>query len=187
MNARARTLIAALSLRGTAGPGGGTSAHPRCRPSFLRAQNAVVGWDQPSPALPQGPGAPGPRPRPYRAGQAGCRAAAAGGDASAASCGHRLRWATLLARCFLRPQRCTACGGRPRVVAPPDRSGLGRTYLEGIGLAAMLPPRAPLDHCLSTPPDVPSRPFAVANPVMGSPGIAKTAVADCRGGDQCGT
>ena len=67
-----------------AGPGGRASAHSRCRPSFLRAQNALVGWDQPlllspmepleklaasgspgpvsSPALPRCLGAPSPFP-----------------------------------------------------------------------------------------------------------------------------
>ncbi len=34
-------------LRGQTGPGGGPSAHHRSRAPFLRAQNAVVGWDEP--------------------------------------------------------------------------------------------------------------------------------------------
>ena len=49
---------------------------------------------------------------------------AADGSASAASCGHRLRWATLLARVFSSDiSECAACGGRLRIIARSDRSG----------------------------------------------------------------
>ena len=87
---RARTF---MPLRGPAGPGGRASAHSRCRAPFLRAQNALVGWDQPSGTVPPGtagetgssgtpapvpssplprcPGAPCPGLRPHRARQAG--------------------------------------------------------------------------------------------------------------------
>ena len=43
---------------------------------------------------------------------------AAACDASAPSCGHRLRWATLLARVFSSDlSECAACGGRLRIIA----------------------------------------------------------------------
>ena len=49
-----------------AGPGVGVSAHPRFAAAFLRAHNAVVGWNQPSPALSDGTtgeaGSSGPPP-----------------------------------------------------------------------------------------------------------------------------
>ena len=81
-----------MPLRGPTGPGLGTPAPPSFAAALFRAQNAVVGWDQPSPALADGPAgeaggsgppapsptlprSPGtPSPRPHRAGQAGCRA-----------------------------------------------------------------------------------------------------------------
>ncbi len=95
--AGARTLV---PLRGPTGPGGGASTHPRFPAPLLRAQNAVVGWDQPpgtvspgtagktgssrtpaaapSPPLPRGLGALCPGPRPHRARQAGCGVAGCG-------------------------------------------------------------------------------------------------------------
>ena len=68
----------------------------------------------------------------------------ADGDASAASCGHRLRWTTLLARVFSSNiSDCAACGERLRIVAALTDPASIRTYLEGVGLPAMPPPRAP--------------------------------------------
>ena len=89
-----------MPLRSPTGPGLGAPAPPRFAAALLCAQNAVVGWDQPSPALsdgtageaggsgppapapsptlPRGPGPPCPRARPHRAGQAGCRAVGGG-------------------------------------------------------------------------------------------------------------
>ena len=70
--------------------------------------------------------------------------AAADGSASAASCGHRRRWATLLARVFSSDlSECAACGGRLRIIAALTDPASIRTYLEGVGLPAMPPPRAP--------------------------------------------
>ena len=70
--------------------------------------------------------------------------AAADGDASAASCGHRLRWATLLARVFSSDlSECAACGGRLRIIAALTDPASIRTCLEGVGLPAWAPPRAP--------------------------------------------
>ena len=69
---------------------------------------------------------------------------AADGDASPASCGHRLRWATLLARVFSSDiSECAACGGRLRIIAARTDPASIRTCLEGVGLPAMPPPRAP--------------------------------------------
>ena len=69
---------------------------------------------------------------------------AADGDASAAPCSHRLRWATLLARVFSSDlSECAACGGRLRIVAALTDPTSIRTYLEGVGLPAMPPPRGP--------------------------------------------
>ena len=69
--------------------------------------------------------------------------AAADGSASAASCGHRRRWATLLARVFSSDlSECAACGGGLRIIARTDPASI-RTCLEGVGLPAMPPPRAP--------------------------------------------
>ncbi len=85
---------------------------------------------------------------------------AADGDASAVSCGHRLRWATLLARVFSSDiSECAACGGRLRIIAALTDPASIRTYLEGVGLPAMPPPRVP--------PDLPSRPVAVAGRTAG--------------------
>ncbi len=156
-----------MPLRSPTGPGLGAPAHCRCRPSFLRAQNAVVGWDPPSPALSdgtageaggsgspapvssptllRGPGAPGPGPRPHRAGpEPVAEPAAADGSASATSCGHRLGWAALLARVFGADlSECAACGGRLRIIAALTDPTSIRTYLEGVGLPGVPPPRAP--------------------------------------------
>ena len=156
----ARTLV---RLRSPAGPGGRASATCRCRPSFLSPQNAVVGWDPPSPAvsdgtageaggsgppapvsspaLPRGPGRARERIVPA---QPGAEPSAADGSASVASCGHRLRWATLLARVFSSDlSECAACGGRLRIITALTDPASIRTYLEGVGLPAMPPPRAP--------------------------------------------
>ena len=70
--------------------------------------------------------------------------AAADGSASAASCGHRLRWATLLARVFSSDlSECAACGGRLRIIAARTDPASIRPYLEGVGLPVRPPPRAP--------------------------------------------
>ncbi len=67
--------------------------------------------------------------------------AAADGSASAASCGHRRRWATLLARVFSSDlSECAACGGRLRIIAALTDPASIRTCLEGVGLPAMPPP-----------------------------------------------
>ena len=79
------------------------------------------------------PAQPGPEP------------AAEDASPSAAACGHRLHWATLLARVFSSDlSQCAACGGRLRIVAArtTDPASI-RTCLEGVGLPAMPPPRAP--------------------------------------------
>ena len=70
---------------------------------------------------------------------------AADASTSAAACGHRLRWATLLvARVFSSDlSECAACGGRLRIVAALTDPTSIRTCLEGVGLPAMPPPRAP--------------------------------------------
>ncbi len=69
---------------------------------------------------------------------------AADGDASAPSCAHRLRWATLPARVFSSDiSECAACGGRLRIIAALTDPASIRTYLEGVGLPAMPPPRGP--------------------------------------------
>ena len=63
---------------------------------------------------------------------------------SAPPCAHRLGWATLLARVFSSDlSACATCGGRLRIVAALTDSASIRTYLEGIGLSAVPPPRAP--------------------------------------------
>ena len=63
---------------------------------------------------------------------------------SAPPCAHRLRWATLLARVFSSDlSACATCGGRLRIVAALTDPASIRTYLEGVGLPAMPPPRAP--------------------------------------------
>ena len=68
---------------------------------------------------------------------------AADGSASTPSCGHRLRWATLLARVFSSDfSECAACGGRLRIIAALTDPASIRIYLEGVGLPAMPPPRA---------------------------------------------
>ena len=69
---------------------------------------------------------------------------AADGDTSAPSCTHRLGWAALLARVFSSDlSACATCGGRLRIVAALTDPASIRTYLEGIGLPAVPPPRAP--------------------------------------------
>ena len=76
--------------------------------------------------------------------QPGAEPSAADGSASAASCGHRLRWGTLLARVFSSDlSQCAACGRRLRIVAALTDPTSIRIYLEGVGLPAMPPPRAP--------------------------------------------
>ena len=76
--------------------------------------------------------------------QPGAEPSAADGSTSAASCGHRLRWATLLARVFSSDlSECAACGGGLRIIAALTDPASIRTYLEGVGLPAWAPPRAP--------------------------------------------
>ncbi len=71
-------------------------------------------------------------------------AAAATPASSAPSCAHRLRWAALLARVFSPDlSACAACGGRLRIIAALTDSASIRTCLEGLGLPAVPPPRAP--------------------------------------------
>ena len=68
----------------------------------------------------------------------------ADGDASAAPCSRRLQWATPLARVFSSAHsECAACGGGMRMVAALTDPTSIRTYLEGVGLPAMPPRRAP--------------------------------------------
>ena len=72
---------------------------------------------------------------------------AADGSASATSCGHRLRWATLLERVFATDiSECAACGGRLRIIAPLTDPASIRTYLEGVGLPAMPPPQPQFEN-----------------------------------------
>ncbi len=69
---------------------------------------------------------------------------AADGDTSAPPCTHRLGWAALLARVFSSDlSACATCGGRLRIVAALTDPASIRTYLEGVGLPAVPPPRAP--------------------------------------------
>ena len=69
---------------------------------------------------------------------------AADGDASAASCGHRLRWATLLARVFSSDlSECAACGGRLRIIAALTDPASIRPYLEGGRAAGEAPAEGP--------------------------------------------
>ena len=63
---------------------------------------------------------------------------------SAPPCGHRLRWATLLARVFSTDRSaCPAGGGRLRIIAALTDPDSIRTYLQGVGRPAVPPPRAP--------------------------------------------
>ncbi len=69
---------------------------------------------------------------------------AADGDTSAPSCAHRLGWAALLARVLGADlSECAACGGRLRIIAALTDPTSIRTYLEGVGLPGVPPPRAP--------------------------------------------
>ena len=69
---------------------------------------------------------------------------AADRDSSTPPCGHRLGWAALLARVFAADiSGCPACGGRLRIVAVLTDPASIRNYLEGVGLPAVPPPRAP--------------------------------------------
>ncbi len=69
---------------------------------------------------------------------------AADGDTSAPSCAHRLGWAALLARVFGADlSQCAAGGGRLRIIAALTDPTSIRTYLEGVGLPGVPPPRAP--------------------------------------------
>ncbi len=69
---------------------------------------------------------------------------AADDDTSAPSCAHRLRWATLLARVLGADlSACAAGGGRLRIIAALTDPTSIRTYLEGVGLPGVPPPRAP--------------------------------------------
>ena len=66
---------------------------------------------------------------------------------------------------------CAACGGRLRIIAALTDPASIQTYLEGVGLPAMPPALAPagprLSRCSSSPPDLPSRPVAVAGRTAG--------------------
>ena len=94
--------------------------------------------------------------------------AAADGSASAASCGHRLRWATLLARVFSSDlSECAACGGGLRIIAALTDPASIRTYLERVGLLEMPPPRAPPQPLFEFAADLPSRPVAIAGRTAG--------------------
>ena len=74
----------------------------------------------------------------------GPRRTAADRDSSAPPCAHRLGWAALLARVFAAEfSGCPACGGGLRIVAVLTDPASVRTYLEGVGLPAVPPPRAP--------------------------------------------
>ncbi len=69
---------------------------------------------------------------------------AADGDTSAPPCAHRLGWAALLARVFGADlSQCAACGGRLRIIAARTDPTSIRTYLEGVGLPGVPPPKAP--------------------------------------------
>ena len=58
--------------------------------------------------------------------------------------GHRLGWATLLGRVFSADlSECAACGGRLRIIAALTDPTSILSYLEGVGLPAMPPRRAP--------------------------------------------
>ena len=139
---------------------GRAPAPPRFATALFRAQNAVVGWDQPSPALSDGtageaggsgPPASAPSPTLPRvlAPRARNRHHIVPADRLKSRrrierCGHRLRWTTLLAWVFSSDiSECTACGGRLRIIAALTDPASIRTYLEGLGLPAMPPPRAP--------------------------------------------
>ena len=70
--------------------------------------------------------------------------AAATRESSAPSCAHRLGWAALLARVFSADlSECAACGGRLKIIAALTDPASIRTYLQGVGLPAWAPPRAP--------------------------------------------
>ena len=89
-----------------------------------------------SPALPRGPGAPGPGPRAHRAGPTGCRAG--GGGRLGERC--VLRPSTAVgdpagAGVFLRPQRMRGLWRSPENHRRPDRSGFDPA-LSGGGRAA---------------------------------------------------
>lgn len=63
---------------------------------------------------------------------------------SASSWTHRLDWAALLARVFSGDlSECAACGGRLKIIAALTDPASIRTYLQGVGLPAWAPPRAP--------------------------------------------
>ena len=124
----------------------------------------MVGWDQPSPALPDGTvevaGGSGPpawlhllsyhgvlvpwaRDRHGIVPDKPVAEAAADCDTSPPSCGHQQRWSTLLARISSSNiSKCAACGGRLRIIAALTDPTSIQAYLEGVGLHAMPPPRA---------------------------------------------
>ena len=128
-----------VSLRGPPGPGGGTSAHPRCRRrgrmgpaiSCCLRWNCWRGWrlwfSRPgfTSYATTGSWRPGPEPRPHRAGQAGCRGL--GGGRRGERC--LLRPSAALgdpagAGVFLRPQRMHGLWRSPENHRRPDRSAL---------------------------------------------------------------
>ena len=94
-----------------------------------------------SPALPRGPGAPARARDRIVPAQPVAEPAAADGERCERP---SRRWATLLARVFSSDlSECAACGGRLRIIAALTDPASIRTYLEGVGLPAMPPPRAP--------------------------------------------
>ena len=61
-----------------------------------------------------------------------------------AECNCVRSWATLLGRVFrIDVTRCPDCGGRLRIIAALTDPTSIRTYLEGVGLPGVPPPRAP--------------------------------------------
>ena len=127
----------------------------------------------PSPTLPRGPGAPGPGPRAHRGGQAGCRAV--GGGRRCERC--VLRPSAALgdpagAGVFRRPQRMRGLWRAPEDHRRPDRSGLDPMLFDRGRFAGPAPGVGPLpgprrSRRSSSPPDLPSRPVAVAGRTAG--------------------
>ena len=151
-----------MPLRGPPGPGRRAPAPPRFGTPFLRAQNTVVGWDQPSaplsdgttgktggsgppspapsPTLPRGLGPSCPRSSPHRAHPTASRVA--GGQPRFE------RWALRPSpgvggparpRVCPRPQRLPGLRRSPADHRRPDRSSLDPTLPGGRGAAAESP------------------------------------------------
>ena len=148
---------------------GGASAHCRCRPSFLGAQNAVVGWDPPSPAVGSWRPGPGPatascppnrlRSRPRRTAirfeRWVLRPSAALGDPAGAGV-------------FLRPQRMRGMRRSPENHRRPDRSGFDPDLSGGSRAAGDAPAESPASAAFRVRRLIlPSRPVAVAGRTAG--------------------